>query len=102
MINNTAMKEKEAIPPREHKGTYDKRPAPDPKVREQDNQYPQDDAQQEKDQETNISRTAENLKDFLVIMVAMVFAYLCYSLCANSQKSTGTAKPDTEITKSRN
>lgn len=35
-------------------------------------------------------------------MAAMVFAYLCYSLCANSQKSTGTAKPDTEITKSRN
>lgn len=98
MINNTAMKEKEAIPPREHKGAKDKNPAPDQKVREQDNCE-----QQDNDQETEISRTAENLKDFLSIVFAIIIAYLCYSLCTQSPQSPkSTVKPDTENMKSKN
>lgn len=96
MINNTAMKEKENIPPWKNKGTNEKRNAPDTKdVKEQDNRKLQD-----KKQQDDIFRMADTLKGCLTIVVAVIIAYFCYSLCANGQKHT--TKPKTEIAKPQN
>lgn len=95
MINNTAMKEKDNIIPKEDKKINNKKEAPDPKVEE-----PNDFELQDKKQRENIFRIIDNMKGCLVIILAMFIIYICYSLCA--QSTSHTAKPDTEITKSGN
>lgn len=89
------MKEKDTIPPRNNTGTNNKKKAPDLMAKEQNDYNLQDKKQQE-----NIFRTADNLKGCLHIVVAIIIACICYSQCTKSQKNT--MKPDTEIVKSKN
>lgn len=84
MINNTAMKEKEAIPPREHKGAKDKNPAPDPKVGKLDCI---EQKKKDKKQEDDIFNMADRLRNGIVIIIAILFTLICYSQCESTKKS---------------
>lgn len=95
MINNTAMKEKDTIIPKEDKRINKKIKTPDPKVEE-----PNDFELQDKKQRENIFRVIDNLKGCLTIILAIFIIYICYCQCTQSPKST--VKPDTEIMKSKN